>query len=205
MATNAQKWEAVGGPKPAADAVFPRHLMNALYFDAGFHFLFLLSSIILGFDFTGPDGDGMTVWIWICIIFGVPWWGTSACGIAGVTVPLCRCCSPSATIVVSFALCITSGFVVLAVNFLGMITTEGGIGENILDSEHGPGIFFYLMWIPGTSIAGIVRMFLASMAFGQKDAVQAAENGGGGVVMPQATVAVVDNPVVSATVVDNPE
>ena len=145
MANNADMWANVGGkghPR-TPETVFPPHLMYAFYAEVGYNSLLLIVSIVLGLSLT--DGEGFAWWIWSCIIFGVPWWGTGTCGVTGACLPMIQCCSPTCTIKTATALLITSGSVILCINALGMITTEGGIGRGIVTSGHGPGTVWYAL------------------------------------------------------------
>jgi hypothetical protein len=195
MSASQKMWVNVGGNGVTGrteNTVFPPHLVYSFYMDVVYNSIFFIATIVFGLNgVTGRAGEGFTWWIWMCLVLGIPWWSTGACALVGGGIAECKCCSPVGTIQAAFALLLISGIVVLFFNVLGTVTTEGAIGAMFLDSRHTPGIFFYVMWIPGSSVVAIGRIVFAICACMQRDAVEDAQIG------PVMVLAPVANPMMA--------
>ena len=65
--------------------------------------------------------------IWIYILFGSPWWGSTICSGIGSGLSVCKCCGPVSSIKIGMGLGLPAGIIPICFTVLGFMTTKGEI------------------------------------------------------------------------------
>lgn len=164
------EWEAV-------EEVYPFGLMQKLFvIDAVYCGVWVLVILGLLVGEWGFEQGGVGAALWLILFFGLPWWGPATCALSGSGLTMCRCCSPTTALKVGMTLCLIGGIIPVCVTVLGFITTGGFIAEETVEDDTSTmWQIFYVFWVPGSLIIGLLRIVLPSVACGQGNAPVAAK------------------------------